>query len=166
MGWTTPEAAIDWVSSVSCASSKRLRVWKGLRSISPRGISRGLPVGSATAVIDGTVAGAAGRDGRSDSRPFPRARRFGSVSAGMFLLFRLEALCPAGHAHCAWRGHFVAGGPGLGGLTCWVRPLAGLIFFFAGFPEALPLGRGEGFQGAGSGCCCSFAALFFRARYV
>src|SRR3979411_1266578 len=61
IGWTTPEAAMDWVSSVSWASSKRVRVWKGLRSIWSRGISSGFPVGSATAVITGTVAGA-GRD--------------------------------------------------------------------------------------------------------
>ena len=27
MGWTTPEAAMDWASSVSSASSKRVRVW-------------------------------------------------------------------------------------------------------------------------------------------
>src|SRR5882724_10488468 len=72
------------------------------------GISSGFPVGSATAVITGTVAGA-GRDGRRDSRPLPRARRFGSVSVDMFLtLFVFRSLCPAGRAHYAWSGHFVA----------------------------------------------------------
>src|SRR5216683_8041666 len=124
MGCTTPDAAMDWVNSVSWASSKRVRVWKGFRSMWSRGISSGFPVGSATAVIAGTEAGA-GRDGRSDSRPFPRARRFGSVTAGMFSgsLRVFRSLCPAGQAHCAWGGHFVACVPVLLVLNYWVRPL-------------------------------------------
>src|ERR1700730_3356609 len=168
MGCTTPEAAIDWVNSVSWASSKRVRVWKGLRSMWSSGISSGFPVGSATAVITGTVAGA-GRDGRRDSRPFPRARRFGSVTVGMFsgslrVAFCLRSLCPAGRAHCAWGGHFVACVP-VGVIpNTWVRPLAGLLFFFVGFPETVLLfGGGKGFERAGRGRCCSFATLFFGA---
>src|SRR5271168_4741548 len=78
MGCTTPVATIDWASSASLASSNWVRVWKGLRSMQSNGISRGLPVGSA-AGADGGVG--AGRCGRRDSRPLPRARRLGSAVA-------------------------------------------------------------------------------------
>ena len=36
-------------------------------------------------------------------------------------------LCPAGRAHCAWRGHFVAGVPVLQGSFAMVLPLVGII---------------------------------------
>src|ERR1700679_3110486 len=76
MGWETPEAATDAVSSASLASSNWVRVWKGLRSIWPTGISSGLPGAGSGAAAGGGVG--AGRDGSSDSRPLPRARRLGS----------------------------------------------------------------------------------------
>ena len=42
-GCTTPLAAMEAASSASCSSLTWERVWKGLRSIWSRGISRGLP---------------------------------------------------------------------------------------------------------------------------
>ncbi len=117
-------------SSVNCASSKRVRVCKGLRSMWSRGISRGLPLaGGASAAMEGTTVAvaAAGREGRRDSRPFPKARRFGSVAVGMvfFLFMSFRSLWPAGRAHCAWGGHFVACIPDWVLLGSSVRPSAG-----------------------------------------
>jgi hypothetical protein len=37
--------------------------------------------------------------------------------------------CPAGRAHCAWGGHFVAGIPVEVGLAAEVLPLVGIIIF-------------------------------------
>src|ERR1700735_4108755 len=94
-----------------------------------RGISRGLPVLSTMAAVVGATGGAGG-GGSRDSRPFPRALRFGSMAVDMvFFLFSLKCFWPAGRAHCAWGGHFMACIPDLVTLDSWVRPLAGIANF-------------------------------------
>ena len=88
MGWTTPVAAMDWASSASLASSKVVRVWKGLRSMRSTGISSGAPAERSSAACRAIGAGSGLRAGSRDSRPRPRARRLGS---GLCFGFRCGA---------------------------------------------------------------------------
>src|SRR5579862_1365194 len=85
---------MEAASSASCSSFICDRVWKGLGSIRSRGISRGFPPSASAG--EGTGAAGTCALGRSESSPFPNARRFVSVAMLVIGSFLVQARKPIG----------------------------------------------------------------------
>ena len=69
----------------------------------------------------------------------------GELDDGFGWEIRFRGFCPAGRAHCAWGGHFVAGIPCRGSMMSVVLPLVGMRACLTCGQDAV--GDGGGFDG-------------------